>query len=51
MKIAVGLSGGSGAIYTLALLNYLGELGVERHLVASRMGLKVMEHECGVDEA
>lgn len=50
MKIAVGLSGGSGAIYTLALLQYLGELGVERHLVASRMGLKVMEHECGVKE-
>ncbi len=48
MKIAVGLSGGSGAIYTLALLQYLQELGVERHLVASEMGLAVMEHECGV---
>ena len=48
MKIAVGLTGGSGAIYALALLQYLGELGAERHLVASRMGLKVMEHECGV---
>lgn len=50
MKIAVGLSGGSGAIYALALLQYLGELGVERHLVATRMGLKVMEHECGIAE-
>lgn len=50
MKIAVGLSGGSGAIYTLALLQYLGELEVERHLVATRMGLKVMEHECGIAE-
>ena len=50
MKIAVGLSGGSGAIYALALLQYLGELGAERHLVASRMGLKVLEHECGVTE-
>jgi len=48
MKVAVGITGGSGAIYALALLKYLGEIGVERHLVASRMGLKVMEHECGV---
>ena len=51
MKIAVGVSGGSGAIYTLALLQHLEALGVERHLVASDVGLKVMEHECGVDEA
>lgn len=50
MKIAVGLSGGSGAIYTLALLQYLGGLGAERHLVSTQMGLKVMEHECGVTE-
>lgn len=50
MRILVGLSGGSGAIYTLALLQYLGELGVERHLAASRMGLRVMRHECGVGE-
>lgn len=51
MKIAVGLTGGSGAIYTLALLQYLGTLGIERHLVASELGLRVMEHECGVGTA
>lgn len=50
MKIVVGLSGGSGAIYTLALLQCLGDIGIERHLVASKMGLQVMEHECGVTQ-
>lgn len=49
MKITVGVSGGSGAIYTLALLQHLEMLGVERHLVASDVGLKVMEHECGIN--
>lgn len=48
MKIIVGLSGGSGAVYSLALLQCLGDIGIERHLVASRMGLQVMEHECGM---
>lgn len=51
MRITVGLSGGSGAIYTLALLQYLKELGIESNLVASEMGLQVMAHECGVEEA
>lgn len=46
----MGITGGSGAIYALAILQLLGQLGVERHLVVSEMGLKVMEHECGVNE-
>ncbi len=50
MKICVGLSGGSGAIYTLALLQMLRGMDIETHLVASEMGLKVAQHECGVTE-
>ena len=51
MQIIVGLSGGSGAIYTLALLQMLRAAGVTTHLVASEMGVKVAHHECGVDVA
>ncbi|MEN2257558.1 flavoprotein [Paraclostridium benzoelyticum] len=38
MKIVVGISGGSGAIYALGILQALRELGVESHLVVSNMG-------------
>ncbi|WP_425448785.1 UbiX family flavin prenyltransferase [Dethiothermospora halolimnae] len=48
MKIVVGISGGSGAIYGVALLKVLNDLGVETHLVVSTMGEYVTEHECGV---
>ncbi|SHI15154.1 UbiX family flavin prenyltransferase [Sporanaerobacter acetigenes] len=48
MKIVVGISGGSGAIYSLALLKVLQELKIETHLVVSTMGEYVMDHECGV---
>ena len=48
MKVVVGISGGSGAIYGVSLLKALKELGVETHLVVSTMGEYVTEHECGV---
>lgn len=48
MRIIVGITGGSGAVYALALLKCLRELHVETHLVVSDMGVRVMEHECGV---
>jgi 4-hydroxy-3-polyprenylbenzoate decarboxylase len=51
MRIIVGITGGSGAIYALALLRFLRKLGVESHLVMSEMGVRVMEHECGMDLA
>lgn len=51
MRIVVGLSGGSGSIYTLALLQILRAQGIETHLVASEMGVKVAFHECGLTEA
>lgn len=48
VKIVVGVTGGSGAVYALALLRQLRILGCETHLVVSRMGAYVMDHECGV---
>lgn len=48
MKVVVGISGGSGAIYGVSLLKALKELGVETHLVVTTMGEYVTDHECGV---
>ena len=48
MKVVVGISGGSGAIYGVSLLKALKELGIETHLVVTTMGEYVMNHECGV---
>ncbi len=48
MRVIVGISGGSGAIYGVALLKVLQQLGVETHLVVSTMGEYVVEHECGI---
>lgn len=48
MKVIVGISGGSGAIYAVSLLKALEQLNIETHLVVSTMGEYVMEHECGV---
>lgn len=48
MRVVVGISGGSGAIYGVSLLKALKELGVETHLVVTTMGEYVMDHECGV---
>lgn len=49
MKIIIGISGGSGAIYALGILKALKDLNIEIHLVVSTMGEYVVNHECGVD--
>lgn len=48
MKVVVGISGGSGAIYAVSLLKALKEMDIETHLVVSTMGEYVTEHECGI---
>ncbi|MFA5577049.1 MAG: UbiX family flavin prenyltransferase [Tissierellaceae bacterium] len=48
MKIVVGVSGGSGAIYAISLLKALKELNIETHLVVSTMGEYVTNHETDV---
>lgn len=48
MRIIVGISGGSGAIYALGILEALKGLNIETHLVVSNMGEYVINHECGI---
>lgn len=48
MRIIVGITGASGSIYAYTLVRALHELGIEVHLVATEMGVKVMQFECGV---
>lgn len=47
MKIIVGISGGSGAIYAVSLLDALQRLNIETHLVMTGQGEYVLERECG----
>lgn len=50
MKLIVGISGGSGAVYAVALMHALKELNIEIHLVMSHMGEQVLKHECDFSE-
>src|SRR5215510_10053765 len=45
MKLIVGITGATGAIYGVRLLQRLRELGVETHLVISRWGARTLLHE------
>ncbi len=49
MRIVVGITGASGSIYGVRLLEVLNELGVECHLVVSSTGLEVVKYETGYD--
>ncbi|SMD01333.1 UbiX family flavin prenyltransferase [Sporomusa malonica] len=48
MRIAVGVTGASGAIYGYTLITALSNLGIEVHAVYTDMGRKVFEYECGL---
>jgi flavin prenyltransferase len=49
-KVVIGITGASGAIYGVRLLEVLKETGiVEVHLVVSAAGKLVIEHECGIN--
>jgi len=45
MRIIVAITGATGAIYGVRLLERLGEAGVETHLVLSRWGARTLLHE------
>jgi 4-hydroxy-3-polyprenylbenzoate decarboxylase len=47
-RLIVGLSGASGVIYGLRALDALGELGVERHLVATKAAEMTLSYETGL---
>jgi 4-hydroxy-3-polyprenylbenzoate decarboxylase len=51
MRIIIGITGASGAVYGLRLLRVLKELGHEVHCTVSEYGWKVLAHECSADEA
>jgi 4-hydroxy-3-polyprenylbenzoate decarboxylase len=48
-RLVVGISGASGAIYGLRLLDRARALGIETHLVATPAGLLNVHHELGLD--
>lgn len=45
MRLIVGISGATGAIFGVRALELLRELGVETHLVMSVWGARTIEHE------
>jgi 4-hydroxy-3-polyprenylbenzoate decarboxylase len=45
MRLIVGITGATGAVYGVRLLERLRELGVETHLVMSRWGARTLAHE------
>lgn len=47
MKIVVGITGASGSVYAVRLLDVLKEMGHEVHLTITDSGLQVVEYECG----
>jgi len=49
--VAVGISGASGAVYGVRLLQRLKVSGCETHLVASPAGVLNAHHELGLDRA
>lgn len=47
-RIIVGITGATGAIFGVRLLEALGTAGVETHLVLSKWGLQTVEYETGL---
>ena len=50
-RLVVGLTGATGAAYTLRLLRRARELGVETHLIATPAGILNAHHELGLDRS
>jgi flavin prenyltransferase len=46
-RIVVGITGASGAVYGVRLLEHLHELPVETHLIATKWACVTIEHEAG----
>ncbi|WP_295155442.1 UbiX family flavin prenyltransferase [Selenomonas sp. AE3005] len=48
MKIVVGITGASGSVYALRLIEVLRHAGHEVHAVVTDSGWQVLDYECGV---
>ncbi|MFQ5694206.1 MAG: UbiX family flavin prenyltransferase [Nitrospinota bacterium] len=48
MKIIVAISGASGVVYGVRLLEFLKETEIEVHLICSKDGIRVLKHEVGL---
>jgi len=51
MRVIVGITGASGSIYGIRLIEVLKEKNCEVHAVVTKSGLQVMEYECGISKA
>lgn len=51
MRIIVGITGASGSIYGIRLLEVLKAAGAEIHAVVTEHGWQVMSYECGADRS
>ena len=49
MRVILGITGASGAVYGRELLRCLHEDGHEVHVIVSPGGWKVLKHECGAE--
>ena len=47
-RIIVGITGASGAPYSVRLIECLAEAGCHVHLVASSLGRRLLADECGI---
>jgi 4-hydroxy-3-polyprenylbenzoate decarboxylase len=50
MRLIVGITGASGAVYAVSLLQTLYSMGHEVHCAVSEYGWKVLRHECALGE-
>lgn len=48
MRIIVGITGASGSIYGIRLIEVLKAQGCEVHAVVTKSGYQVIEYECGI---
>ena len=47
-KIVVGITGASGSVYAVRLIEVLRKQGIEVHAVITDSGQRVLDYECGV---